>query len=254
MTKQPSDTVHARNTPRKGVVVSFVSEWPWKAKRGKGISAASFLILSINKPMKHTIIAALLCLPLSSFAKTDSTTKYINHHRFEVAISGGYGLDAKIKYTGNNSSLKPPLAYGTAFENVSLVYYITPRINAGIGFANTTWETSVYGHRNKDGNAYGYVTANYNLPVRSSIFYGGISAGSTFQYEFTGEGSTLGNDKSLMVNAHIGYKLTMVKNRLWFTVEAQRMAVKVPSPYSRVIDVKEWLYAYPILGGLNFKI
>lgn len=205
---------------------------------------------------------------------------YVNHHLFELSIGtgtsvAGYAIDKKTENLTPLWTIR-----NTSVSSIGLSFYITKHISVGITGNVYKWNTK-YSETYKpnidnshivgpiitsnappriwDGNNRGFsgcIVGNYDLPVRSSIFYGGVAAGVLKGFENASDKGVLGKAEGVECNAHIGYKLTLVKKRFWFYLEAASIL-----DFSKQVGI--WGVAgtkyfsidnYSFSGGLKFRI
>lgn len=231
--------------------------------------------------MKQVLFLSVLLLCGITAGAQDEQKHYINHHLFELSIGagqgiGGYAIDKK---TGNFS-------YAWAIKNstiysVGLSFHITKRISAGILGNMYKWDTryaetytsevpvnhlpganggtSISTHR-VEGTNTGYsacLTGNYDLPYRSSIFYGGINCGFLRGLDNKPtERGMLSKMEGMEINIHVGYKLTLVQKRFWLFLEAGSTSdiSKQVGLWSQNSDKYFSINNYPLTGGLKFRI
>lgn len=167
-------------------------------------------------------------------------------------------------YSGYFSTPKWKVKNNPVFR-ISLGYYITKRINTGIGLAASSWRVqyNTGGIKNSHDEAVSaYIFGNYNLPVRSSIFYGGGYVGLARSYDISGRGGNLHERNGHEINLHVGYNLTLVKNRFWFNVETGYTSTTIIHEFSHhtisgteVFERRHYSVTnYPVLVGLKFRL
>lgn len=215
--------------------------------------------------MKKLLLSFSILIALSAKAQDTLHKKYTNHHRFEIVLGGGYAFGGSIA-----GDAYPPLTWDVnehPIYSIGLAYYITSRINAGIGLNKYTWKVlsikpGFAGIKDShDGGLSAYVFANYDLPVRSSIFYGGAAGGYGRSYDIEGKLGNLYEGEGREVNIHIGYKLPLVKKRFWLNIEtgytSTTITHEVGYHVGMVYKTEKKSYSvnsYPVTIGLRFKI
>jgi hypothetical protein len=149
----------------------------------------------------------------------------------------------------------------TPYFTGGLVHYVTKRISAGVNLNRYEWRVfrtiNSYSPPTTNERAYtASFVANYDLPVRNSRFYAGGWIGYAKEYE-NGESSFLTEGEGIEYNAHIGYKLNLTDDRLWFYVECGYTNTKIDHAggyaghgYGRKYEIG----STPIIGGLKFRI
>lgn len=227
--------------------------------------------------MKQTFIIALLLLSVHGRAQEEQK-HYTNHHRFELSIGagqgfGGYAIDKKMANFSYAWAIKNSAIYSSG-----LSVYITKRISVGVLGNLYKWDsryaetftseshvvnpisgslTSIHRVEGKNSGYSACLTGNYDLPYRSSIFYGGVNCGIVRGLSNQpGDNGILNKMDGVELNVHIGYKLTLVQKRFWLYME-----VGTTSDISKQItlwNLKNNSYVsinnYPLSGGLKFRI
>ena len=197
--------------------------------------------------MRKTITAVLALLSAGVSAQDIAPKKYINHHRFEISLSAGTCVNNKI--TGDAWAIRNRRIHDGSIYSASLGVYFTKRMSAGVKLNSYKWNIDNYFGRPGVTNAMSYSAFfNYDQPVRNSIFYGGVSVGRANAGYIKSETALNDGGQGMEFNAHVGYKLTLVRSRFWLFLEAgaTQSNIKGRANYA-VIN-------YPLTAGLRFKI
>ncbi len=230
--------------------------------------------------MKQALFLLLLSCSLVANAQEEQK-HYINHHLFELSIGtgqgiGGHAIDKKNQDFSYAWTIKNSTVY-----SVGLSFYITKRISVGVLGNMYKWDTkysetytyevdpnhlvgagtgsSTVIHKIEGKNS-GYsacLTGNYDLPYRSSIFYGGINCGIVRGLDNKpDERGVLNKMNGVEFNFHVGYKLTLVQKRFWLYLEAG--SINDISKKISLLNSNSNSYfsinSYPLSGGLKFRI
>lgn len=218
--------------------------------------------------MKHTLLVLLLFVTIPGVAQDrepddNRKVRYANHHNFEMNLGGGCSISSTIKDNYYSTATFPvqTSVMPTPYFTGGLVYYITKRISAGVNLNKYTWKVSrkpPYSTTtsSKDEAYTASFVANYDLPVRNSRFYVGGWIGYAKEYE-SGETGLLTQGEGIEYNAHLGYKLNLTDDRLWFYVECGYTNTKIDhakNSFGYGYYRKYEIGSTPIIGGLKFRI
>lgn len=202
--------------------------------------------------MRKLLFVGLMLIGLNAGAQ-DSARKYVNNHLFEMQLSGGMSIPGQITGNAYKTSERVWEIRSSKVLSAGLSVYPVRCINAGIDCNLYQWDTKYNGlpiPRSGINSAFSaVVTANYNLPVRRSTFYVGAGYGYAKCFESNNSGA-LTPAKGNEWNIHAGYKLTLVRGRFYYFIEAARTETHMPLRFSQYYNV----IAYPVKMGLRFRI
>ncbi len=153
-----------------------------------------------------------------------------------LSASQTFSSSAESKFYQDNYGMSMKAGNGMIYS-LGAGYNITRNITAGIAARLHKWDitnASLYSGPNR---AYSVnVFGNYKFPVGRSAFYAGFLAGYLHTYDKSGEWNRLPTGSGYDFNVHVGYKLPLVRNRLFASAEVayNRSAVvkKETIPYA----------------------
>lgn len=218
--------------------------------------------------MKKILFLSMLFHSITAGAQEETSNSNITkRHKLEISYNTGYSFSGVVVGDVYAQRAYKWKIKDNTFHKINLGCYIGKRVEVGAGFNLYQWnghiEYLVLQEQPNDAAATvlsSYAFSNCYFPIGSGALYVGAAGGYTKAFVkgvqlpirpgfYSGHGYEY--------NVHLGYKLPLIKNRLWFNVEAGGTQTKI----SRVDIV--WLHnsgksyaidGYSILGGLMFRM